>query len=95
MEKNKRQSVTRFARLDVGFKGKIIMDKKRNVLWDVMKGIGIILVVAGHAIQYGSGREYLHANCYFENGIFAFIYSFHMPMLMLCSGYLFLGDFFI
>lgn len=67
------------------------MDKKRDILWDVMKGIGIILVVAGHAIQYGSGREYLYANCYFENGIFAFIYSFHMPMLMLCSGYLFWG----
>lgn len=46
---------------------------KRNTTLDVMKGIAILLVVLGHAIQ----KNVLN----FEyNILFSFIYSFHMPM---------------
>ena len=44
----------------------------------------------GHCIQYcitGSGLDF------FENSVFRFIYSFHMPLFMLISGYLFHSTF--
>lgn len=62
--------------------------KKRNVYLDIVKAITIILVVFGHCIQYGSGSKYL-SGIFYENPIFIFIYSFHMPLFMLVSGYLF------
>lgn len=55
---------------------------KREVnLIDFMKGLAILLVVFGHSIQvnYTNFDEIL---------IFKFIYSFHMPMFILISGYL-------
>ena len=30
---------------------------KRNLTLDVAKGIGIILVILGHALQYGAGLD--------------------------------------
>ncbi len=49
---------------------------------DALKGILIILVVLGHAIQ----------DCYVDDYqsqfLFRFIYSFHMPLFLLISGYL-------
>lgn len=57
----------------------------RNIYVDVIKGIAIFLMLWGHCIQY----------CYAPNGdffsdmTFKVIYSFHMPLLMLISGYLF------
>lgn len=60
----------------------------RNTYLDVMKGIGILLVVLGHCIQYGSGSGYLDG-AFFDNPVFKFIYSYHMPFFMLISGYLF------
>lgn len=62
--------------------------KRSNVL-DLIKGIAIILVVLGHSIQYGSGSEFYISKAYFENWAFQLIYSFHMPLFMLLSGYLF------
>lgn len=54
----------------------------RNIYVDICKGIAIYLVVLGHCIQT------VDAN--FEiNGIFLLIYSFHMPLFMLLSGYFF------
>lgn len=51
---------------------------------DMVKGIVTILVVWGHAIQFGSSE----AN-FFENKLFIFIYSFHMPLFSMISGFLF------
>lgn len=45
-----------------------------------------MLVVAGHAIQYGMGRDY---NGFWDLPLFQFIYSFHMPLFMAVSGWLF------
>ena len=39
----------------------------RNAYLDFLKAIAIILVVAGHSIQYGSGSSYLANDLYFEN----------------------------
>lgn len=62
---------------------------KRNILIDTIKGVAITLMVIGHCIQYGSGTLYLENGYFFQNTIFKFIYSFHMPLFMVVSGYLF------
>lgn len=64
------------------------MRKERNLYIDIIKAVNIILVIVGHCIQYGSGKEFLQG-LFFENPIFIFIYSFHMSLFMLISGYLF------
>ena len=46
-------------------------------------------MVLGHNIQYASGKEWLLHRNYFDNNIFKIIYSFHMPLLMIISGYFF------
>ena len=56
---------------------------------NLIKAMGILFVIIGHAIQYGSGNQVLIGGQFFEDGIFKFIYSFHMPLFMLVSGYLF------
>lgn len=61
----------------------------RIAYFDILKGIGIVLVVYGHCIQYGNGGEFLSGERFFEDSIFQFIYSFHMPLFMFVSGYLF------
>lgn len=58
------------------------MERKRLIWADSLKGVLIILVVLGHAIQYTIGNE-----CY-ENRLWNIIYSFHMPAFMAVSGYL-------
>ena len=65
------------------------MEKQRNLYIDLVKGILIILVVLGHAIQFGNGKSYFDGGYYFDNPLFKIIYSFHMPLFMLISGYLF------
>ena len=64
------------------------MQKERNLYFDIIKAVSIILVIVGHCIQYGSGKEFSQ-DLFFENPLFKFIYSFHMPLFMLISGYLF------
>jgi len=70
-----------------------IMNKKassgRNNFLDLIKGIAIVLVVFGHSIQVGNGGEWFKNNLYYENVLFKVIYSFHMPVFMMISGYLF------
>ena len=61
----------------------------RNTTIDILKGVAIILVIFAHCIQFGSGSNYLESLSFFDNQIFKFIYSFHMPLFMLISGYLF------
>lgn len=62
------------------------MKQDRNQLLDVTKGLAITLVVLGHAVQQYSGlgeREVL------DLWIERYLISFHMPLFMLVSGYLF------
>lgn len=55
----------------------------KRLLWaDSLKGILIILVVLGHAIQ-----ETLKNGC-FDNHLWNYIYSFHMAAFMAVSGFL-------
>lgn len=50
------------------------MEQHRNVVFDAIKALAIMLVVYAHSIQYLSGVDY------WNNGVFQFIYSFHMPL---------------
>ena len=49
--------------------------KERIVFWDLIKGIAIFLVILGHSNISGF--------------LYRFIFSFHMPLFMLVSGYFF------
>lgn len=62
--------------------------KKRSPYLDIIKAILILLVIIGHSIQYGSGSTYLEKQLFFNNYLFKFIYSFHMPLFIIISGYL-------
>lgn len=63
--------------------------KQRDAFWDVVKGFSILLVVLGHSINYGNGVDYLRHEAFYDNFLFKVIYSFHMPIFMIVSGYLF------
>lgn len=56
---------------------------------DYVKGIAIFLVILGHCIQCGSGSVYNQNQSFFDDFIFRLIYSFHMPLFMIISGFLF------
>lgn len=61
---------------------------KRSFYLDTIKGIAIFLVVFGHCIQWGSGTTYVSEGLFWENPVYRCIYSFHMPLFALVSGYL-------
>lgn len=63
----------------------------RSLYLDIIKGFAIILVVYGHCIEYYSD-EYLKGVLFYSDRFHNFIYSFHMPLFMLVSGYLFYGS---
>lgn len=56
----------------------------RNTFWDYIKGVTILMVIVGHQIQYSTGSE-----VFFDDPIFKFIYSLHMPLFMFVSGFFF------
>ena len=60
--------------------------KERNLTIDYLKAFAIVLVVLGHSLQYGLGQP---NDGIFDNWLMKFIYSFHMPLFMMISGYLF------
>lgn len=60
----------------------------RELLPDLLRGFAVILVVLGHCIQEGSGEAYRIGQMYFNDRLYQFIYSFHMPLFMMISGYL-------
>ncbi|MCR5047454.1 MAG: acyltransferase family protein [Saccharofermentans sp.] len=61
----------------------------KRIDWiDAAKGLLILLVVVGHNIQFGSGSLMLENKDYFNNAVFQFIYSCHMPAFALLAGYL-------
>lgn len=61
------------------------MAKKRNEFIDYLKGIAVFMVIWGHTLQGCTMNEI----DIYENKIFQFIYSFHMPLFAILSGYLF------
>ena len=65
------------------------MSEHRKPYIDIVKGIAILLVVIGHCIQYGSGSLFLSEHLYFGSILYRAIYSFHMSLFMLISGFLF------
>jgi len=50
--------------------------KSRDAYWDVVKGVGIMLVLMGHLLRYGS----------FPSRV---IFNFHMPLFFFASGLFF------
>lgn len=61
--------------------------KNRELLPDILRGFAIVLVVLGHCIQEGSGTQFKINTMYFNDKCYQFIYSFHMPLFMMISGY--------
>lgn len=61
------------------------LNSQRSGFLDYIRGILIITVVWGHAIQYFS----LDAEAFYEDCVYKIIYSFHMPLFMMISGYVF------
>lgn len=61
----------------------------RNGRIDFIKGAAAFLVLWGHIIQYGI-TDY----SFFEDPMYRMIYSFHMPVFMTISGYLFYKSFY-
>ena len=59
------------------------MTENRNIVFDALKALAIWLVVYAHSIQYMSGVDYWH------DSVFQFIYSFHMPLFFVVSGFFF------
>lgn len=55
---------------------------QRIAAFDFAKGMAIFLVVWMHSIQYLFGET-------FSNPVYRFVYSFHMPLFFIISGYLF------
>ncbi len=69
-----------------------VPDKSNRSLYlDIVKGFAIILVVYGHCIQWHSD-EYVSRSLFYSDELYRIIYSFHMPLFMLVSGYLFYGS---
>lgn len=64
----------------------------RDSLPDILRGFAVCLMVFGHCIQEGSGRAFRIEALYFQDRLYQFIYSFHMPLFMLLSGYLAWGS---
>ncbi len=62
------------------------MYKNRDLTLDYLKAFAIVLVALGHSLQYGLGQP---NDGIFDNWLMKFIYSFHMPLFMMISGYLF------
>ena len=55
----------------------------RNIVFDAVKALAIWLVVFAHSIQY------VGVNDYWTDPVFQFIYSFHMPLFFVISGFFF------
>jgi fucose 4-O-acetylase-like acetyltransferase len=51
------------------------MIEKREDVFDIMKGVGIILMIIGH--------------CAIPRLLWHFIFSFHMPLFFIISGFFF------
>ena len=63
--------------------------QQRDLTLDYVKGLLIALVALGHAIPYTYGTGFLDKGEFWNNLLYQMIYSFHMPLFMLLSGYFF------
>ena len=63
-------------------------DKRRNGYIDVIRGFAMVLVIWGHSLQYLSGGY----GKGFQDRLMLCIYSFHMPLFALLSGYLMISN---
>lgn len=59
-------------------------NKQRIEYIDALKGLAIFFVLWGHSLQYLKNEA-----DFFHNPIFEFIYSFHMPLFFMISGFFF------
>ena len=59
----------------------IMLKKNRIIAFDFLKFFAIFLVVWGHSLQYFLSSDYS------DEVVFRIIYSFHMPLFMMVSGY--------
>lgn len=59
----------------------VVKIKARLLQIDLLKLFAIALVIWGHCIQYFS------YNFYSEEPVYRIIYSFHMPLFMMISGF--------
>ena len=63
---------------------KITQKNQRIEHIDALKGFAIFCVLWGHSLQYlKNGYDFFH------NPMFEFIYSFHMPLFFMVSGFFF------
>lgn len=63
-------------------------EKIRSAYWDNVKVLLMFLVVLGHYFGYGFVYGDLSGGRFFiPNGIYGFVYTFHMPMFSFVSGY--------
>lgn len=60
----------------------------RRVNLDILKGMAMSCVLLGHVIQLCNGEEYASSEAFFANPVYKFIYSFHLPVFAIISGYL-------
>lgn len=60
----------------------MIGNKRQRLVWiDILKFLAIFLVLWGHCIQHLTTPDFS------SNQVFLFIYSFHMPLFMILSGF--------
>lgn len=62
--------------------------EKRNKTIDIIRGFAVFLVLWGHVIQYFT----IDGFAFYDNYLYKLIYSFHMPLFMIVSGYLFFNS---
>lgn len=54
---------------------------------DAVRGLAMLCMVYGHCVLFGQGAAFYQANGYYYDPICKAIYSFHMPILMMLSGF--------
>ncbi|MCD8013363.1 MAG: acyltransferase [Lachnospiraceae bacterium] len=62
---------------------------KRDPFIDIIKTVAVFLMILGHCIQYGNGNEWYSSSAFLNYPLFKWIYSFHMPLFVMISGFLF------
>lgn len=67
----------------------MLQEEKSKLFINILRGFAIFLMFWGHCIQYCSQDSFN----FFNNAVFKVIYSFHMPLFMIISGYLFYYSF--
>ncbi len=65
------------------------ISQRRIELLDRLKGVAGVLTLFGHVIIMGNGEVFRETDLYFNDKVFQLIYSFHMPLFMMISGFLF------